>query len=128
MSKEARKKRLMRSLAVVTKLRELAEVIAREEYGPLGVPIDITFTEIEQIGHLAGQMVAAEVDQKLTAEHQEYFVDELHPCPKCGRLWLAKPCERDLKTRDGTMMLPETVCDCLDCRRSFFPSAYSVET
>jgi len=127
MSKEARNKQPVVSSAVAEKIMELAELIARDQFGPQGVPIDITFAEIEEIGHQAGRIVAAEVDQKLTADHQEHFIDEHQPCPKCERMCPAQPYDRKIKTRDGTMVLSETVCDCPDCRRSFFPSARSVE-
>jgi hypothetical protein len=127
MSQEARNGRPVVSLAVEEKMRELAELITRERFGPEGVPQDITFSEIEAIGHQAGRVFAAQVDRELMTDHGKRFGDE-HPCPQCGRRCSSQPFARTLKTRDGTMELPETVCHCPDCRRSFFPSAGSVET
>lgn len=126
MGKEARKNRSVASPAAAEKIQELAALIARERFGPEGVPKDITFSEIEQIGHQTGQMVAAQVDRELVGDHQEHFADE-QACPQCGQPCASKPCERELTTRDGTMELPESVCYCRSCRRSFFPSAGSVE-
>jgi hypothetical protein len=126
MSKEARNKRPVVSPAVAEKIRELGKLIAQERFGPEGVPIDITFSEIEEIGHQAGQMVAAQVDRELVGDHQEHFADE-QACPQCGQPCASRPCERDLTTRDGRMGLPEAVCYCPTCRRSFFPSADSLE-
>ena len=126
MSKKARKNRPVASPAVSERIQELAALIARERFGPEGVPKDITFSEIEEIGHQAGQMVAAEVDRELVGDHQEHFADE-QACPQCGQRCASQPSERELTTRDGTMELPESVCYCLSCRRSFFPSAGSVE-
>ena len=127
MSKEARNKRPTASPAVVEKLKELAELIARERFGRQGVPLDITFSEIEEIGHQAGQMVAAQVDHQLVTEHQDHFADE-QACPQCGQPCASKPCERELTTRDGTMELPESICYCPKCRRSFFPSTSPFES
>jgi hypothetical protein len=39
------------SPAVRRKLQELAELIAEERFGEAGVPKEITFSEIEEIGH-----------------------------------------------------------------------------
>jgi hypothetical protein len=126
MSKEARRDRPVTSPTAIEKIEELAALVARERFGPEGVPKDITFSEIEEIGHQVGQMVAAQVDQELVGDHQQHFADK-QPCPQCGQLCTNKPCERELGTRDGTMVLPESVCHCPRCRRSFFPSASSVE-
>ena len=58
MSKEAREKRPAASPAVMEKMKELAELISQEQFAPSGVPIEITFSEIEEIGHQAGQLIA----------------------------------------------------------------------
>ena len=126
MSKEARNARRVASPAVAEKMKELAVLVAWERFGPEGVPIDITFSEIEEIGHETGQMVAAHVDHKLVEDHQEHFTDE-QACPQCGKPCASRPCKRELTTRDGAMELAETACRCPSCRRSFFPSAGSLE-
>ena len=112
--------------AVAGKMKELAALIALERFGPEGVPIDITFSQIEEIGHQAGQMVAAQVDPRLVNDHQEHFTQE-QSCPQCGRPCASRPCERELTTRDGAIDLTEAACRYSNCRRSFFPSAGSVE-
>jgi len=127
MSKEARNKRPSVSPAVAKKMKELARLIAEERFGEAGVPIDITFSEIEEIGHRAGQVMAAHIDRELMADHQQHFADE-QACPQCGQLCASKHRERNLTTRDGTMELPEAACSCPRCRRDFFPSAGSFET
>ena len=108
-------------------MQELAALVAQERFGPEGVPKDITFSEIEEIGHQAGQMIAAQVDRELAGGHREHFPGQ-QPCPQCGQPCASKLSERALRTRDGTMELPESVCYCPNCRRSFFPSAGSAET
>lgn len=58
MSKEARGGIEAVSLAVREKIRELAELIARERCGADGLPEEITFSEIEEWGHQAGRLLA----------------------------------------------------------------------
>lgn len=127
MSKEAREKRPAASPAVMEKMKELAELISQEQFASSGVPLEITFSEIEEIGHQAGQLIAAQVDRQLVTKHRDHFADE-QACPTCERPCASRPCERELTTRDGTMTLPETICYCPNCRRSFFPSACSAES
>lgn len=126
MSKEARGKGPSVSAAVAKKMTELAELIALEQFGEQGVPIDITFSEIEEIGHQAGQAMATEIDHQLIADHESHFADK-QACPQCGEPCASKHGERELTTRDGPMELPEATCHCPRCRRDFFPSAGSVE-
>jgi hypothetical protein len=126
MGKEAQNGGIQVSATVAEKMKELAALIAAERFGPEGVPKEITFSEIEEIGHQAGRVLATAVDQGLTANHRGHFADE-QACPGCGRPCASRPCERELTTRDGTMPLPEVTCYCPSCRRSFFPSAGSLE-
>ncbi len=51
---EARRNRL--SPAVLAKLGELAELIGKEKYGPDGPPKDLTWVEIEGVGHEIGSL------------------------------------------------------------------------
>jgi hypothetical protein len=86
MSKEARRDRPVTSPIAIEKIEELAALVARERFGPVGVSKDITFSEIEEIGHQVGQMVVAQVDQELMGDHQQYLADR-KPCPKCGAVY-----------------------------------------
>lgn len=126
MSKEARNKRHEMSPAVVEKMKELAALIAAERFGLQRVPKQITFSAIEQIGHQAGRALATQVDQELVGDHRDHFGGE-QACPQCGRACPSQPHQRDLMTRDGPVELTEATCYCVDCRRSFFPSARSAE-
>lgn len=123
MSTEVRRLKRGVSAKVEEKLRELAALIAQERYGEEGCPpLETTFAEIEELGHQAGQWLAGEIDQQLTAAHGQYFATS-QACPQCGRLCDPSPRERELVTRDGAVALPESACRCPDCRRDFFPSA-----
>lgn len=126
MSKKARESAAEVSPAIAEKMRELAELIAAERFGPQGVPKDITFSEIEEIGHRAGRMLAGEVDRNLVADHGDHF-DAKQNCPQCGKLCSGESHDRELLTRDGPVELAEAACYCVACRRTFFPSAGSAE-
>ncbi len=126
MSKEARQRAAGVSPAIAEKMKELAELIAAERFGAQGVPMKITFSEIEEIGHQAGRALAAEVDRNLVLSHGDHF-DGPQRCPQCGGLCPGHAYRRVLQTRDGSVELAETICQCGDCRRSFLPSAGSVE-
>ena len=79
---EARRNRY--SPAVLAKMEELAELISRERYGEEGPPKDLTWAEIEDVGHEVGRLAATEVDQKIQRQQAEKF-DHFHGCPQCGR-------------------------------------------
>lgn len=115
------------SLAVRRKLQELAELIADERFGEAGVPKEITFSEIEEIGHQVGQLAAGTVDQTLQVRHAEQLA-EVESCPGCGLDCVIERRRRSLQTRDGTIELDEPVCYCRACERDFFPSASAAET
>ena len=116
------------SPAVRRKLQELAELIAEERFGEEGIPKEITFSEIEEIGHQVGQLAAGTVDQTLQQQHAEQLA-EVAPCPECGLdCVIERPRRRSLQTRDGTVELDEPVCHCHACERDFFPSASLAET
>ncbi len=114
------------SPAVRNKMRELAELVSREKYGEEGPPLELTWAEIEEVGHEVGRLTATEVDQTLQREHAEHF-DQPHPCPTCGRVCSTSVKHRDLQTRDGTADLAEPACSCPACERAFFPAAHSAE-
>lgn len=109
--------------AVKAKLAELIELVADEEYGPQGPPLETTFSEIEEIGHQVGQMAAGAFDSAAQRKHADHFQQQ-QPCPQCGA---ACPMDstrpRELQTRDGHVTLDEPCCRCDACKRSFFPSA-----
>lgn len=126
MSREARQRVAEVSLAIAKKMKELAGLIAAERFGAEGVPKEITFSQIEEIGHEAGRALAAEVDRNLAAHHRGHFASP-QACPQCGRLCPGQSQERELLTRDGPVEWEETACYCVECRRSFFPSACCVE-
>ena len=115
------------SPAVRRKLQELAELIAEERFGEAGVPKEITFSEIEEIGHQVGQLAAGTVDQTLQVRHTEHLA-EVESCPGCGLDCVIERRERPLQTRDGTIELDEPICHCHACERDFFPSASVAET
>ena len=54
--------------------------MAQEQFGEEGIPKEITFSEIEEIGHQVGQLAAGTVDQTLQVRHAEHLGDvELVP-------------------------------------------------
>ena len=113
--------------AVRQKLQELAELVSQERFGEAGIPKEITFSEIEEIGHQVGQLAAGTIDQTLQLRHAEHLAG-VEPCPECGRGCEVERRERVLQTRDGTVTLDEPVCHCRACERDFFPSASPAET
>ena len=127
MTKEGRGMNQGWSPAVRRKLQELAELIAEERFGEEGIPKEITFSEIEEIGHQVGQLAAGTVDQTLQQQHAEHLVDAA-PCPECGYDCEIDRRERPLQTRDGRVAFDEPVCHCSRCERDFFPSASPAET
>ena len=54
--------------AVRQKLQELAELVSQERFGEAGIPKEITFSEIEEIGHQVGQLSRSAIEVKLSAE------------------------------------------------------------
>ncbi len=115
------------SVAVRRKLQELAELISHERFGEAGIPKEITFSEIEEIGHQVGRLAAGTIDQTLQLRHAEHLTG-VEPCPECGRDCRVERRERTLQTRDGTVALDEPVCHCGACERDFSPSASPAET
>jgi len=126
MTKEGQKQDQGWSPAVRRKLQELAELISEERFGEEGIPLEFSFSEIEEIGHQVGQLAAGAVDQSLQQQHAEHL-SETPLCPECGRRCEAERRERAMQTRDGTVELNEPVCHCPHCERDFFPSASAAE-
>ena len=121
MTSEVEARRNKWSPAVLAKLNELAQLISREKYGQAGPPIDLTWAEIEDVGHEIGRLTATEVDQTVQRQQADKF-DHPHPCPQCGRQCSPSVEHRSLETRDGPADLSEPTCYCNACERSFFPS------
>ena len=118
-------RRLSINQQIQQKLEELAELVAKQEYGEDGPGKDLTFREIEEIGHQVGQLAAQKFESAVTERHQQHFA-ESQPCPQCGRACSPHDTvERRLVTRLGPVKLSEIRFHCNACRRSFFPSAIS---
>jgi hypothetical protein len=135
MSKDARRKPQQAkraekewSPAVRAKMAELVELVAQEEYGPDGPPLELPFSQIELLGHYTGRCVAQQVDAAVQQRHaQRHYVDE-QACPQCGQRCGLDSKTRPLQTLDGEARLSEPACYCNACQRSFFPSASVAET
>ena len=116
------------SQQIQQKLAELAELVAAQKYGEEGTPKELTFREIEEVGHHLGQLAAEKFASTTTEQHARHF-DGSHPCPQCGVVCQARdPVERQLLTRLGRVSLSETEFHCDACRRSFFPSTSRTST
>lgn len=128
MSKDGRSGNRGWSLGVQRKLAELAELVAAERFGAAGVPKELTFSEIEEIGHQVGRLAAGTVDRTLQERHAEH-VEAAEPCPQCGASCVVEATSRrrSLQTRDGTVELAEPVARCRACQRDFFPSASAAQ-
>jgi len=107
------------------KLGELAELVAKQEYGADGPGKDLTFRQIEEVGYQVGQLAAQKFESVVTERHQQHF-EESQPCPQCGQACPPQEAvEREVVTRLGPVKLSEFRFHCNACRRSFFPSAIS---
>ena len=121
MTPEVESRRNRWSPAVLAKLNELSQLISQEKYGPEGPPRDLTWAEIEDVGHEIGRLTATEVDQTIQRQQADKF-DHAQDCPPCGRRCSPRVKYRVLETRDGPADLSEPACSCSACERSFFPS------
>lgn len=121
MTPEVESRRNKWSPAVLAKLNELSPLISREKYGQEGPPRNLTWAEIEDVGHEIGRLTATEVDQTIQRQQADKF-DHAHACPQCGRRCSPSVKHRTLETRDGPADLSEPACCCSACERSFFPS------
>jgi len=63
------------SPAVRRKLQELADLVAEQRFGEAGIPKEITFSEIEEIGPQVGQLAAGTIDQALQQPHAEHLAE-----------------------------------------------------
>ena len=68
--------------------------MAQEQFGEEGIPKEITFSEIEEIGHQVGQLAAGTVDQTLQVRHAEHLGD-VESRPGCGRVCAVQQRQRD---------------------------------
>lgn len=122
MSKAVEKRRARFSPEVLAKMQELGRMISAETYGEGGPPVELTWNEIEELGHEIGKLTATEFDQTVQRQQAERY-DTEHACPQCGKECHPSVKHRDLTTRDGTADLSEPEFQCVACERSFFPSA-----
>ena len=114
------------SQAIEQKMKELTELIALKEYGCEGPPKDLTWRQIETVGHGTGQTIAQRIAAAIQQEHREHF-EAAQPCPQCGQeCCQSDEVERELETLDGKVRVNEPQFHCNACRRSFFPSANRV--
>lgn len=102
-------------------MQKLGRMISAETYGKEGPPMDLTWAEIEDLGHEIGKLTATEFDQTVQRQQAERF-DAQHACPLCGKPASASVKHRALATRDGTVDLSEPEFRCVSCERSSFPS------
>ncbi len=122
MSEAVEKRRARFSPEVLQQMQKLGRMISAETYGKDGPPVELTWNEIEQLGHEIGKLTATEFDQTVQRQQAERF-DDAKACPQCGKQSSASVKHRDLTTRDGTADLSEPEFHCTACERSFFPSA-----
>lgn len=122
MSAAVQKRRARFSSEVLQKIQELGRLLSDQTYGNNGPPIDLTWAEIEDLGHELGKLTATEFDQTVQRQQAEKL-DAPTACPHCGKPCSASVKHRDLLTRDGTADLSEPQFHCVSCERSFFPSA-----
>jgi hypothetical protein len=116
------KRRSRFSPEVLEQMQKLGRMISAETYGEDGPPVQLTWNEIEELGHEIGKLTATEFDQTVQRQQAEKF-DQARACPRCGKQCSASVKHRDLNTRDGTADLSEPEFHCVSCERSFFPSA-----
>jgi len=122
MSKAVEARRARFSPEVVAQMQKLARMISTEQYGKEGPGLDLTWNDIESLGHEIGKLTATEFDQTVQRQQAERF-DHNHPCPQCGKAAEPSVKHRDLTTRDGPADLSEPELHCSACERSFFPTA-----
>lgn len=104
------------------KIKELAELVSLEKYGSDGPPLELTWREIENVGHEVGQLASRTIDSVIQTQHGEHF-QQPQACPQCGETCeLAEPQRRDFQTLHGRLNLKEAAFHCNACKRSFFPS------
>jgi len=127
MSEAVEKRRARFSPEVLAKMQELGRMISAETYGQDGPPVELTWAEIEVLGHEIGKLTATEFDQTVQRQQAESF-DQTRVCPQCDEPCSPTVKHRDLTTRDGTADLSEPEFHCTACERSFFPSAYQSTT
>jgi len=122
MSKAVEERRARFSPEVLKKMQELGRMISAETYGQDGPSIDLTWNEIEELGHEIGKLTATEFDQTVQRQQAERF-DQTQACPQCKKQCGPSVKHHDLTTRDGPADLSEPEFRCVSCERSFFPSA-----
>lgn len=120
MSEAVEKRRARFSPEVLAQMQKLGQMISAETYGEGGPPLELTWAEIEELGHEIGKLTATVFDQTAQRQQAERY-DTSRGCPQCGKACRASVKHRDLTTRDGTADLSEPEFRCVACERSFFP-------
>lgn len=101
MSEAVAKRRSRFSPKALELMQELGRVISAETYGEDGPPVQLTWNEIEELGHEIGKLTATEFDQTVQRQQAEKF-DQTRQCPQCGRQCSASVKHRDLTTRGAS--------------------------
>ncbi len=120
------KERIARKRAEIESLaQEWGKLLAREVF-PDGVGLDVDLLTMEEIAVTAARSLVRGAVETMSGDQAEGLGTE-YPCPGCG-----KPCHLDdrvrpIQVRGGTANLHEPAAHCSTCRRTFFPSASSVE-
>ena len=85
MSKDARNQDMDLPPEAREQFDALVETLAKHGFGEDGPPRETTFSQIEQFGHQAGQMVARAIDAELAQQHAAHFTDEDPPRIRTSR-------------------------------------------
>jgi len=102
--------------------RLLGENLSRRAFGERGPDVNVSLADIEQFLRPLVEAMASGF-LAVSAKEQTQRLAETLPCPDCGRECLRSDHERTLRAEHGSFAWSEPVCDCLHCKRSFFPSA-----
>lgn len=85
--------------------------------------LELDFRALEAIAQAAAEGLLQGTLEQLT-QTQADALDQLQPCPECGKLCPLKCEPRDLQVQGGTAFrLDEPFAHCPVCRRDFFPPA-----
>jgi hypothetical protein len=105
--------------------RGWGELLAREVY-PQGAGLDVSLADMEEMVACATKAIVAGALGKMT-DDQARRLEELQPCPTCGKQCQIQRKARMVAVRGGSAELDEPVAHCSKCRRDFFPSTQSTE-
>jgi predicted glycoside hydrolase/deacetylase ChbG (UPF0249 family) len=108
-------------------VKKIAEKIGVDLHASDVAGEQASFASIEAAASKIGKAVTRHVMEDLAIQ-QTQLLDEAQPCPTCQKRCDVEVRPRTLKTAEGPIELPETVCHCSACRRDFFPSTHPFET